>query len=86
MLNNKPASARVRAIGLVSSLVAVASIGLTLLADNGSLGFGKSITRSGRVSLLFIAVAICIIHILLRLTRQPLGKRRDPKCRSINQL
>ena len=38
MLNNKPASARVLAIGLMSSLLAVVAIGLTLLADNGSLG------------------------------------------------
>jgi hypothetical protein len=46
MPSSKRAQLRVRTVGLVSSIVAVAALGLTLLADNGSFGFGGSVTRS----------------------------------------
>jgi hypothetical protein len=75
MRNKADTTARVRAIGFVSSIAAVAAIALTLLADNGSLGFCHSVSLSERVSLLFITVALCVVHILLRLAHRPRAKR-----------
>jgi len=50
MPSSKRAPLRVRTVGLVSSIVAVAALSLTLLADNGSFGFGGAVTRSQRFS------------------------------------
>jgi hypothetical protein len=61
---------RVRTIGLVSSFVAVAAIGLTLVTDNGRSVFGEWMTRSERLFLLVLAVGVCSVHIVLRLVRR----------------
>jgi hypothetical protein len=61
----------VRIIGLVSSIVAVAAIGVTLEADNWISGFGGSVTRAERIFLLIVAVAIGLGHFVLRLARRP---------------
>jgi hypothetical protein len=42
MPSSKRAPLRVRTVGLVSSIVAVAALGFTLLADNGSLSLPRS--------------------------------------------
>jgi len=63
---------RVRTIGLVSSFVAVAAIGLTVVADNGRSVLGGWMTRSERLFLLVLAVGACLVHIVLRLvSRRP---------------
>jgi hypothetical protein len=62
---------RVRIIGLVSSIVAVAPIGVTLEADNWISGFGGSVTRSERIFLRVVAALICLGHFVLRLARRP---------------
>ncbi len=78
MLSSKRAPLRVRTFGLVSSIVAVAAIGLTLLAaDNGSFGFGRSVTRSERIFLLFVAVAVFLVQVLLQFASWSRGKRGD---------
>src|SRR5690242_12618275 len=77
MLSSKPASMRVRTVGLVSSIVAVAALGLTLFADNGSFGFGWSVARSQRIFLFLVAVVVFIVHILLQLACRSRGKRGD---------
>jgi hypothetical protein len=74
MLSRERAPLRVRTVGLVASIVAVAAIGLTLLADNGSFGFGGSVTRAQRIFLLFVAVAVFIVHVLLQFACRSLGK------------
>ncbi len=62
----------VRTVGLVSSFVAVAAIGLTLVTDNGRSVFGGWMTRSERLFLLVLAVGVCLVHIVLRLvSRRP---------------
>jgi hypothetical protein len=77
MLSSKRATLRVQTVGLVSSTLAVAAIGLTLLADNRNLGFGGSVTRSEQVALLFVAVGVCLVHLFLRLTHRLCCKRSD---------
>ena len=61
MPSSKRAPLRVRTVGLIASIVSMAGISLTLLADNGSVGFGGSVTRS-RFFLLCVAVAIFFVH------------------------
>jgi hypothetical protein len=77
MLGSKRATMQVRTVGFVSSIVAVAAIALTCLADNGSFGFGGSVTRSQRIFLLFIAVVVFIFHVLQQLAYRSRGKRGD---------
>ncbi len=77
MLSSKRAPVQVRTVGLISSIVAVAATGVALLADNGSFGFGRSVTRSERIFLLFVAVAVFIVHGLLRFARRSRGKAND---------
>jgi hypothetical protein len=63
---------RVRTVGLISSFVAVAAIGLTLVADNGRSVLGGWKTRAERLFLLVLAVGVCLVHIVLRLvSRRP---------------
>ena len=75
MLGSKRAMLQVRTVGLVSSIVAVAAIGLTFLADNGSFGFGGSVTHAHRIFLLLVAVAVFIFHVLQQLAYRSRGKR-----------
>ena len=77
MPSSKRAPLRVRTVGLVSSIVAVAALGLTLLADNGSFGFGGSVTRSQRFFLLCVAVAVFFVHVVLRFPYRLRSKGRD---------
>jgi len=79
MPSSKRAPLRVRTVGLASSIVAVAALGLTLLADNGSFGFGGSVTQSRRIFLLFVAVAVFIIHVLVQLAYRSRSKHGDRK-------
>src|SRR5215475_14258111 len=51
-------TARVRTIGLVSSVIVLAAIGLTLLVDNGHEAFGERVSRSELIFLLILAVAV----------------------------
>ena len=74
MLGSKRAPLQVRTVGLVSS---IAAIGLTLLADNGSFGFGGSVTHSQRIFLLLVAVAVSIVHVVPRFAHRSRGKRGD---------
>ena len=68
---------RARTIGLVSSFIAVAAIGLTLVTDEVNVWVGRSVTRSERVFVLFVAVAVCIARVALRLTRRGPDNRTD---------
>ena len=68
---------RARTVGLVSSFVAIVSIGLTLLVDNVNVWFGRSVTRSERVLILFIAIAVWIARIVLRPARRGPDSRAD---------
>ena len=70
-------TARVRIIGLVSSFIAFAAIGLTLLVDHGHGAFGERVSRSERVFLLVLAVAVFIAHFLLQLACRSRTKGRD---------
>jgi hypothetical protein len=65
----------IQAIGLASSIVAVAAVGLTLLADTGTIAFGHSVTRSERIILLFVAVGVCVVHVFLHMVRRHRRKR-----------
>jgi hypothetical protein len=70
---------RVRTVGLISSFVAVAAIGLTLVADNGRLVLGGWMTRSERLFLLVVAVGVCLVHIVLRLVSRRSRARAGQK-------
>jgi hypothetical protein len=59
----------VRTVGLVSSFVAVAAIGLTLVMDNGRSVFVGWAPRSERLFLLLLTAGICLLHIFLRIQR-----------------
>jgi hypothetical protein len=61
---------KVLAVGLVSSFVAVAAIGLTVVMDNGRSVFGEWGTRPERLFLLLLAAGICLLHIFVRLAIQ----------------
>jgi hypothetical protein len=76
MPRSRDLTARVRTIGLVSSFVAVAAIGLTVVADNGRSVLGGWMTRSERLFMLVLAVGVCLVHIVLRLVS------RSPRART----
>jgi len=57
----------VRTVGLVSSFVAAAAVGLTLVADNGPSVFGGWVPRSERLFLLVLAIGVFLLHLVLRL-------------------
>jgi len=69
----------VQTVGLVSSFVAVAAIGLTLVTNNGRSVFGGWVTRSERLSLLVVAVGVCLLHLVLRLVSRRRRARTGQK-------
>ncbi len=70
---------RVRTIGLVSSFVGMAAIGLTLATNNGRSVFGGWVPRSERLFLLVLAVGVCLLHIVLRLVSRRARARTGQK-------
>ena len=49
---------RLRLAGLLASLIAVAAMAVTILADNQNAGFGQIVTRREQVSLFVIALLL----------------------------
>lgn len=57
-------NSRVRAIGLISSAVAVVAIAVTLLAADRNIGLGHSVTLAQQVFLLLAAAVLCFVQAL----------------------
>jgi hypothetical protein len=49
---------RLRLAGLLASVIAVAAMAVTILADNQNAGFGQIVTRREQVSLFVIALLL----------------------------
>ena len=73
MPNSASVAARVWTAGLISGIVALAAIGVTMLAGNRNLGFGASGTSYERIFL--FAVAVCITQIVLGLVQRSQTRR-----------
>jgi len=56
--------ARVRLVGLWASIVAVAAVSVTVVADNHRAGFGRVVPREEQMALLLIAVLLFIIQVI----------------------
>lgn len=65
MPRRRDLTAKVRIVGLVSSFVAVAAIGLTVVADRGLSGAVGSGTRPERIFLLAVAGVLCVANLAL---------------------
>jgi hypothetical protein len=70
-------TAKFRIVGLVSSFVAVAAIGLTLVADRGLSGAVGSGTRPERILLLAVAGVLCIANLVLVCAQRSKARRTD---------
>ena len=55
---------RTRIAGLLASTVAVAALGVTLLADNHYIGFGYTVTRGEQMLLLGAAIVLLICQVV----------------------
>ena len=75
MPRKSTASTRVRPICLWASVIAVATLSLTVFSGNNGASFGRSVTRDEQVSLLLIAAMLCAIQVIAYLTH----RRRMPK-------
>jgi hypothetical protein len=73
MLSSKRACLRVRTVGLVSSIVAVAAISLTLLADNGEPWVPLVIYAITTDSSIHGRRLIFIVHVPLQFAYRPRG-------------
>jgi hypothetical protein len=73
--------ARVRSIGLVSSVVALMAIALTVLTDNRNLGFGQSVTHSQQLFLLLAAAALCVLQAVIYLVHRNQHRQGIPRQR-----
>jgi hypothetical protein len=58
-------TARVRLVGLIASIVAVLTIGLTVLTGNEDLGGNQTISRSQQVFLLSAAAVLFVVQAAL---------------------
>ena len=75
-------TARIRVVGLVSSVVAVAALGLTVLAGNRNLGRNETITQPQQIFLLLAAVVLFVVQAALYLIFRHRHKRtiaRSPR-------
>ena len=60
MVSKRGLSPRIRLTGLLASLVAVCALVVTVVADNGNVGFGHTVTRGERASLLVLAALLLV--------------------------
>lgn len=60
MLSKRGLSPRVRLTGLLASLIAVCALAVTVVADNGNVGFGHTATPAERASLLVLAALLLV--------------------------
>lgn len=70
---------KIRVIGLVASFVALATIGLTLVADRGLSGAVGSGTRPERAFLLAVAGVLCVANLALVCAHRAKGRRTESK-------
>jgi hypothetical protein len=73
MAHREDFTAKVRTVGLGSTFVASAVIGLTLVADTRLSGAVGSGTRPGRILLLAVAGILCVANLALVV---PIERRR----------
>ena len=76
MPHSKDLTAKIRIIGLVASFVAVAAIGLTIVADRGLSGTSA---RSERTFLLAVAGVLCVANVALVSAHRAQARRTEPK-------
>jgi len=70
----KDLAPRMRLAGLLASVIAVAALALTILADNQNAGFGQIVTRREQMFLFVIALlllAVQTVAYLVHRTRRP---------------
>ena len=60
MISKRGLSPRIRLTGLLASLVAVCALAVTVVADNGNVGFGHTVTRGEQASLLVLAALLLV--------------------------
>jgi hypothetical protein len=77
MQRSKELTAKIRVIGLVASFVAVAAIGLTILADRRLSGAVGSGTRPERVFLLAVAGILCVANFVLVYAHRAKARRTN---------
>lgn len=66
---------RIRVVGLVSSVVAVAAIGLTVVVGNRNLGRNETITQPQQIFLLLAAAVLFVVQAALFLMFRHRHKR-----------
>jgi hypothetical protein len=64
---------RIRTLSRGSSVAALAALGLAVLANNRSLGFGFSIPRRFQLGLFAVAITLCAVQLALYLS----GHRKE---------
>ena len=74
MVNKRDVPVRERLAGLWASIIAVAALTVTLLADNHNAGFGHAVTRGQQTFLLSIAsllLAVQVVAYLIHRAKRP---------------
>ena len=75
MADRNTATGRIRVVGLVSSVIAVVSLGLTVLAGNRNLGRNETITQPQQIFLLLAAAVLFVVQAALYLMFRHRHKR-----------
>ena len=75
MADQNSLTARIRVVGLVSSVIAVVALGLTVLAGNRNLGRNETITQPQQIFLLLAAAVLFVVQTALYLISRHRHKR-----------
>jgi hypothetical protein len=79
MPHNTDLTGKIRVIGLVASFVALAAIGLTVVADRGLSGAVGSGTPPERTFLLAVAGLLCVANLALVCAHRAKARRTESK-------
>lgn len=91
MADRNSVAGRIRVVGLVSSAIAVVSLGLTVLAGNRNLGRNETITQPQQIFLLLAAAVLFVVQAALYLmfrhrpTRSCREATASPKRRDVKE-